>query len=244
MGLDPAQYQTQIHDYVHGKTSSIPDLATDFGTYYDNAGEKVYQNLTSGVQNKASSDLDKLFAPNFTTNKVANTLDDPYIAEIQAAQEKQATDYLQNLLTRGVITQGGYDAGYKNVQGQEPGVLAKLNELGQGALEKEKGGIQDIINSGYTAAGKTKLGQTFNANDYSTQVNSQFNDWLNNLGTTIKGGVGSQPLFDTSGLAAIAGGAQGAGTSQVFDPKALAGINEEDQNKKNDRTGASTGLDL
>lgn len=238
MGVDPSAYEGIIGNLINA--TSVPQYDPNPGSYYTNVGQNAYTQAETQGQNKATSGINALFDPNYEYTRVPDTLDDPFLASIDAEQRQTAESFLNNLVSRGVITESGRGAAESDLERQNAGVMAKLNELGTGALATGRQGISDIVNRGRSAASGLKLGTAFDPNTYKTQVDTAFNDFLNNLGTTLRGKVTGN-LFDTSGLPVIAGAAQGAGVTPTTNLGAFGTTTEDDKTAQN-RTNTSTGV--
>jgi hypothetical protein len=150
------------------------------------------------------------------------TIDDPYLAGIDAEQRGNADSIIKNMLDRGVITATGYGAAQGDLDRQEAGVKSKLNEFGTGVVAGGQQQLRDVANNARTTAGTLQLGQQFDPNSYGSQADQVFNDFINTLGDQIRSKVTGN-MFNTTGLAALAGAAQGAGNT-AFNPAAAAGI--------------------
>ena len=222
-GLDPSQYGSDIDTQIAGILGGISPTDPNPGAAFQDVGPRIYNQLTTTAQSRAGSQLDKLFPQNFEMSRVNQQTVDPYLQGIDATQRGSADAIIQNMLARGVITPAGQSAAEAELDRQNPGVMAKLNEIGTGTVAGEQQSLRDIANQGRTAAQTLKLGDTFDPNTYGSQADKQFSDFMTNLGTTLQGKIGSANLFNTSGLAAIAGAGQGA-QNLPFDPTAQQGV--------------------
>lgn len=236
-GLDPSQYRTNILNTANQIRSSVPQGASDPGSYFSSLGENVYDRLTQGQRNSAQRTINQIAPSGFSMNRIQNTADDETIASILAEQEANAQQYLDNLLQRGVITTGGYNAAKQNLSGQRPGAQTRLSEIGTGILESGRGAAENLANEGRARVGTLELGDIFDPYTVGTQLNNYFTEFFSGLGGRLRGAAPTN-LFDTSGLANIAGAAQGAG-NRVFDPRAVAGVfsgPEEEEEDDEDET--------
>jgi|SRR5882762_1130353 len=239
-GLDPNQYGTDIDSQIASILAGVSPTDPNPGAAFTDVGQNIYQNETTAAQNKANRQLDTLFPGNFETQRVNMSTINPFITGIDADQRNSADAIIQNMLSRGVITPAGQTAAESELDRQNPGVLAKLNEIGTGTVASEQQSLRDIANAGRTAASTVKLGTSFDPQTYGTQADQNFNDFINNLGTTIAGKVGSANLFNTTGLAAIAGAGQGA-QNLPFDPNAQSGVIDPNaQSTKQSSTATSS----
>jgi hypothetical protein len=227
-GLDPSQYGTDIDSQISSILAGISPTDPNPGAAFQDVGARIYNQSTGAAQAKAGSQLDKLFPGNFETSRINQQTIDPYLQGIDTEQRNSADAIIQNMLARGVITPSGQAAAESELTRQNPGVMAKLNEIGTGTVATEQQSLRDIANKGRTAAQTLKLGDTFDPNTYGSEADKQFSDFITNLGTTLRGKIGSSNLFNTTGLSAIAGAGQGA-QNLPFDPTAQQGVIDPNQ---------------
>lgn len=232
MGLDPDQYAGSISNYANQVKGSVPLLDSAPGTYFNNLGQQVFGREQDSFRNQMMRALDTVAPNNFATRRIGNDVDDAMIESILAEQFSTAEGYIRNLLDRGVITGGGFDAARRNLEGQRPGATSRLNEIGMGLIEGGRGGAENIANQARSTASNLRLGQQFDPYETGTDLNNYFMDFFNNLGTKFRAASPSS-LFDTSGLAGVAGASQGA-QNLAFDPKALAGITNQPEDEEED----------
>lgn len=221
-GLDPNKYGSDIDQHIQSILSGISKTDPNPGSSFLTAPQDIYSGLTKSSQNKNLQAANSIFSPEYGASKATNSLVDPIISGIEATQRGSADDIIKNMLKRGVITPSGQTAAEGELDRQAPGVFSQLRDIGQGTITGEQGALDTIANKARQTAQTTSLGQNFDPNTYGAQADQQFNDFVNNLGNTVKGKVTGN-LFNTTGLAAIAGAGQGAGNT-VFDPKAAAGV--------------------
>ena len=233
-GLVPDDYASTIDAEINRILSGISRDDPNPGAYFQNAGPTVYDTAQSGFRNQLMRTLDSIFAPNFETQRLPYTIDDPIIGGIHAEQRGRADDIIKNMLQRGVINQTGYNAAAADLDRQSPGVTARLNEIGTGLIASGQTSLRDIANQGRSSASQSRLGQQFDPYSYSSQADTAFNDFINSLGTNIRAALPGD-LFSTSGLGAVAGAGQGAQNTK-FDPRALSGLTSDTDEEDTDRT--------
>jgi hypothetical protein len=225
-GLDPSQYGSDLDSYINSIYSSISPTDENPGTYFKDAGQNAYNTLEKGYQTKNQSQINQMFAPNFETQRIPFTLDDPYLSSIESEQRSSADAIIKNMLDRGVITSTGYAAAQGDLDRQAAGVKSKLNEFGTSTIAQGQQDLRNVAQNAKTTAGTLQLGQQFDPNSYQSEADRVFNEFVNGLGTNIRSKVTGN-LFNTTGLAALAGAAQGAGNT-VYNPAAAAGVDQED----------------
>lgn len=220
-GLDPKQYQGDIDSKINSILTGIGTTDPNPGSSFLTAPQDIYQAITAAGQSKDLQGVNSIFSPTYSADRATNSLTDPYVNDIASTQRSSADDIITNMLKRGVITDSGKTAAEAELDRQQPGVLDQLKTLGQGTISGEQSALDAIANKGRQDAQTATLGQTFDPTKYGKQADDQFNDFVNNLGNTLKGKVTGN-LFNTTGLAAIAGAGQGAGNTN-FDPSATGG---------------------
>lgn len=221
-GLDPNQYAGPISRKAQLAKGQVPVGDASPGTYFNNLGQQVYESEQEGQRGRYMRGLDDIAPSGFSSKRISDTSDDALIESILAEQMGTGENYIKNLLDRGVITNTGYESARKNLQGQSPGAKSRLAETGVGLIESGRGGAENIANAARSQASNSRLGQRFDPNDTGQQLNSFFQDFFNTLGTKFRAAAPTN-LFDTSGLAGIAGASQGAGNTP-FNPQALGGL--------------------
>lgn len=238
-GLDSSQYSGDINQYLDNVLAGINPNDENPNAYFKDAGQSVYNQLESGRRTKAQTDLDRLFSPNFETKRIPFTLDDPYLDSINAEQRSSADSIIRNMLDRGVITQSGYNAAAADLDKQSSGVKTRLNELGTSTIAGGQGSLREIANTARQDAANLKLGNQFDPYSYSSDADRIFDEFITGLGDNIRSKVTGN-LYNTTGLAALAGAAQGAGNT-AYNPNAAAGIPEDpDANRDDDETNPNS----
>lgn len=237
-GLNPDDYMGAISGRANAVRSGIPALDANPGSYFSDLGQSVYDAEQAALRNKSLRGVNSIFSDDYSQKRVTNDLDDATINAILGEQQGTAENYVNNLLARGVITGSGSAAALKNIAGQKATANARLDEIGGGLLEGGRTKLNEIINGGRTRASNLELGDVFDPYSYQGQVDTSFTDFLNSLGNNLRAKAPTD-LFSTSGLAGVAGAAQGAGNT-VYDPQALAGIfDEEDDDGTNNSLASS-----
>lgn len=221
-GLDPTAYSSGIDSQISQMLNGISPTDPNPGSTFTNAPTDVFNALQSQGQNKNVNAVNALFPANFQNTKVPQNIVDPEINSIESTQYNSADDIIKNMLARGVITPTGQASAEAELQRQTPGVISQLQTLGQGTVASEQQALSDIANNAKQTAQTTPLGTAFDPSTYGTEADQNFNDFVNNLSTTLQGKVTGN-LFNTTGLAAIAGAGQGAGNTN-FDPTAAGGV--------------------
>lgn len=226
-GLDAARHSSDIESKINAIASGIAPDDPNPGSYFKDIGATVYGDIESGQRSKAGRELDALFAPDFETRRLPFTIDDPYLAAVEAEQRASADQIIRRMLDRGVLTDTGYSAAMADLDRQGAGVKSRLNEIGTGLIGTGQQSLKDVANRGRQGASTLRADQPFNAADFGSEADRVAAEFLANLGTGIRSRVTGN-LFDTAGVGNVGGAAQGAQNTK-FDPAALAGVTEEDE---------------
>lgn len=235
-GVDPTGYASALDQLIQSTLSGISPSDPNPGGSFANFGQTAYNELTQQERDKALRDVNSTFTPDYATTRLPFTLDDPYLSSIEQTQRQSADDIIKNMLARGVITTAGQTAATGELNKQEPGVRTKLQDIGTGVITSGQQKLIDEANQARQAASTLDLGTTFNPGTYTSEADRIYNEFVNSLGDQIKAAVPGD-LFSTAGLAAIAGAGQGA-QNLKFDPKAAAGIFEDNSKPKSTTSGA------
>lgn len=234
MGLNPNDFSGDIDARIAQALGTTADDDPNIGQYLTDLGQSVYDTREGGARSKAGRDIDMLFQPEFESQRISDTLDDPILAQIDAAERGEANNFVDNLLKRGVITEAGRSGAYRNLDEQGARVRGILDQIGKGTLAGGRQDLTNIANRGRQTAQTLRLGQSFDPGFYGSEANRTTDEFLGGLSDKIRGQI-TDNLYDTSGLAAVAGAAQG-GQNLKFDPRALAGQFLDDENPDDNET--------
>ena len=221
-GLNPDDYTNQITKMAQRTMASVPDLAGNPSTYFDSLGSQVAGNAQGNDISKFMSAINTFAPANFQNSAIGDNAADPYVSGILASSRSSADEYLKNLLARGVITNAGLTAGEGNLDSQTDAARQQLIELAQGDIAGGRGKLTADAANARTAASNYQLGDTFDPYGYSKTISDDTTSFFQNLGSQLRAAAPAN-LFSTTGLANIAGAAQGA-QNTPFDPAALAGV--------------------
>lgn len=225
-GLDPNEYMGSIASAANSARSRVPDLDSSPGTYFDNLGAQIFEQLQEAQRSKALRGFDSFARDGFANKTITDTSDDPFLEAILAERQAEADNYMRRLFDRGVVTQTGYDAGIKDIAGQRASANARLQDIGLAELERGRGSLRDIAATGRSNASQLRLGDFFDPYEYQGEINDATSNFFANLANNLRANAPTD-LFDTSGLAGIAGAASGA-QNTAFDPNAVAGLFGDD----------------
>jgi hypothetical protein len=226
-GLDPEQYSPAISRRIDNILMGIAPEDPNPGAYFSNAGEDIFGAEQTAARGKAGRLVDETFAPNFETQRIADTFDDPYLDSIFNEERSEADAIIENMFNRGVLTATGRTGARADLDRQGSGARTKLNEIGTGVLSSGRDALRGVSDKARSAAQTLNLGSLFDPNQYRSEADASFDSFLGSINDQIRSRVPGD-LFQTGGLAAIGGAAQGAQNTK-FNPKALSGVTDEDE---------------
>jgi hypothetical protein len=216
LGLDPANYKGDIESRMASILAGIPATAKDnFESFYADQPGKLITDLTTGYKKKATDAWDAGFPQTY----VPATADDAFIDTILGEHRTSADEIIKNMLARGTITETGSKAAYGDLDKQSEGGKLRLNEIGMNLINAGEVDLDAKAAAKKAAYGNLTLGAPVDVAKDLSDMNTLAQDFIGTLGTGIRTNLGDTKLFDTSGLGAIAGAAQG-GQNTPFDPKA------------------------
>lgn len=228
LGLDPNAYGADIDARINQIMSTIDPEDANPGAYFDNVGQSVYDSAQTNARNRAVRSVDPLFGASFERAKIADTVDDPFIDQIYNEQRSSADAIIENMLKRGVITAPGSNSARADLDRQSAGVRTILNDLGGGLISSGRDKLKGVADRARSDASNLNLGTNFDANIYGADADRELNEFLGSFGDQFRSRIPTD-LFETGGLAAIAGSGMGAQNTK-FDPAALGGmIQPEDE---------------
>jgi hypothetical protein len=231
LGYDPNQFSSDVDTRINEILGSTAEDDPNVGQYFKDIGDSIFQSRQTGARSQANRSLANTFGPDYEFQRVGDELDDSVIGDIYGEQRSKADSYIQNLFKRGVIGAKGVEGATADLDKQGSKVRATLNDIGGGILSKGRQNITDILNRARTSASTMPFGTNFNVGDYANQINRNYDQFVSTLGDQFRSKLPSDNLFDTKGLASIAGATQGAGNFK-FDPKALAGVVGQDDEEQ------------
>jgi hypothetical protein len=177
----------------------------------------------TSLRQSAAQQVGSVFAPDFQNTAVSGSLTDPLQQQAYADQYGKAQSYVDNLFKRGVVTDTGRAAALKDLDTQGAKVRTSLSDISDTLLNAERDKVAGIADRARGAASSLNVGDTFDVNPFAGEYNTELGNFQKSLPDKFNAAIPGD-LFDTKSLAALAGGAQGAG-NQPFDPNALAGTN-------------------
>lgn len=219
-GANYAPYAGSVDQAIRQIAGTLNPREIPAASTFANVGQDVYSRLLNQGRTRAQSALQPHFGTGFEQRLLPSTAADETINKIQQEQFGEAQSYIDNLLSRGVIQQSGYDAALKNLQGQSAKVNTQLQDIGSNLVAGGQQKLTDIGNQAGQAAGNLTLGGKFNTAPYVNQTAQAIQNFQKGLRGQFDTQLQSGPLFDITGLETVAGKAQGPANT-AFNPYAL-----------------------
>lgn len=221
-GLNADDYLGKITTAANTTRSGIPDLDGNPSDYFSNLGQVVFDREQDSFRNGSLRSFDSFARDGFAKDRIGSDADDAHLAAILEEQRAEGREYIQRMVDRGIITEAGAAAATKDLDRQAFTAKSQLESIGQAQLEKGRGDLRTIAADGRSAASNLRLGDSFDPFSYQSDIEDSSNNFFASLADTLRG-LAPTDLFDTSGLANIAGAAQGAQNTE-FDPNLTAGL--------------------
>lgn len=210
-GLDPAKYGSQIEGRIASTIAGIPGTQGDnFDTYFSGLGDKLLTDLENPYRSTAKT----AFGAKMPKDWVPLTSDDALIESLLGGQRTTANDFVKNMLSRGTITDKGADAAYADLDRQAALATPQLSEIGTGLINTGESNIDAEQARRASAYDTLKFDQPYSVDTDYNDLNKMATDFIGTLGAGLNTATGGKNYFNTSGLGAIAGEAQGAGNTK------------------------------
>ena len=143
------------------------------------------------------------------------SLDDNIIDSIVQERQGPAQKQISNFAARGNLNPTGGKTANQFIQSQVPQAQEKVRGIGEGVLGGYQSNVQGIRDRAEQQAGGYKLGdELFDVSPFSTERSGLIEQQQGQLGSDVRGALGSEPLFDVSGALQSAGRAQGVVSGQ------------------------------
>lgn len=218
-GVNPAQYDAAIKAAISSGST----------------GQSVFNELQNAYRQKKVGAFSQFAPTGFANNLISGSADDDVISKLIGEGRTGANQYVDNLFSRGLITNAGKAGAYGDLDAQSARINGMLQDLGTSILGGGRSTLEGIADQGRLAAGGLTLGASFDPNSYKTQIDSALDDFLGGLEGKFRAQAPSE-LFQTAGLQNKAGAAMGA-QNLPFSGAALAGQPEDDQDEENRKQG-------
>jgi len=143
------------------------------------------------------------------------SLDDNIIDSIVQERQGPAQEKISRFSARGNLNPTGGRTANQFIQSQVPQAQERVREVGEGVLGGYQSNVQDVQDRAKQQASGYKLGdELFDVTPFSAERSGLVEQQQGQLGSDVRGALGSEPLFDVSGALQSAGRAQGVVSGQ------------------------------
>jgi hypothetical protein len=210
-GLDPNQYMaTDIQPALQRQFNSVQDLDPNpAGAFPTSLGDTILGNVTSGRRTSATNALNQVFTPNFTNNLLPDSTTGGFIDDILNEQFNPLTQQLTNAQNRNTLNPVGFQGALDALNAKKTAARSTIQNLGQGILDTDRSGINDIISGARTTASGLSAGQSFDPSEFAGQATSRAQTDLTNFGGALRNAVGATKFADINDLLNAGGAVQG-----------------------------------
>jgi hypothetical protein len=143
------------------------------------------------------------------------SLDDNIIDSIVQERQGPAQEKISRFSARGNLNPTGGRTANQFIQSQVPQAQERVRQVGEGVLGGYQSNVQDVQDRAKQQASGYKLGdELFDVTPFSAERSGLVEQQQGQLGSDVRGALGSEPLFDVSGALQSAGRAQGVVSGQ------------------------------
>jgi len=211
-GANPDDYYgSYIQPALMDQYNQIQDLDPNPSAAFPTSlGDTIANSVLSGKRNSYTSQLNKIFTPQYANNVLPDSAIDPYVSQIVSEQFDPLYAGLTNAQKRGTLNDSGYQAALDALGSRKAGATSSVRTLGQGILNTDRANINTDIGSARTDVNNLGFGDTFDPSPYQSRIQSRATSDLSGLGGAIRGAVGDTKYADLTDLLNVGGSVQGA----------------------------------
>jgi len=244
-GLNYGEFQPDIESAIMNAFKGVAPGSSNPGSYFDpNIASTALDTVQGNRRTKYLNDVNSLFgASDSGATAFADNADDDVLNSILGDQFGTASKSLDNSRSRGILDDTGYNEALSRLTNQKTAGLSKLQSLGGTVLATDRQKLDDIANSGRTAASNYTLGQTFDPSSYQTRFNTTKDALTGSLEGDIRNVIGDSSLFDVNSATQFGGQAQGAQNTRALTPfDAISGDDRKTTSRTNQRGLGTQGV--
>ena len=167
---------------------------------------------------QANTSLNQIFTPQYVNNLLPDTTTNNFVPDILNEQFNPLSQQLTNAEKRGTLNPVGYQAALDALTQKKTAAQSTLQNLGQGILDTDRSGINDIISGARTSANSLGLADTFDPSVFAGQAGSRAQADLSNFGGALRSAVGDTKFADLTDLLNAGGAVQGATNPNAANP--------------------------
>lgn len=214
LGLDSMDDQFGILPAYYAELdtarSNIPDLDPNPGSYF---GSALFENALGAQRNVARQKLTRgyedVLGPDFESELLADTADDPFIDRIVGEQYEDALTQLQRARDRGQLNDVGYEDAFKGLTQGRTGAAARAQGIGMGVLEKDREQLRNLDAQNRQRIADFDFGDRFDPRQATGRIRSKAAALGGGLEGELRNALGDTQFFDPNALITRGGRAQG-----------------------------------
>lgn len=184
-------------------TNPYASLSTT--TWLDNA----LSNATNRFRTDTTKSINNNYGDGFENNVFADTMDDPFLADILDQQQEDAQLQIDAAAKRGQLSDVGLARANKGLGQSRAAGNAQLQSIGSGVLGNYRKDISGLRSNELTKIGSLGLGDNYDPSGFDSLLKSRIADYSGRLQGDILGATKGQTFFDPATLIAGAGALQG-----------------------------------
>lgn len=236
-GLDLDRFLPLLMERLNTTRQGVPELSSNPSSFFDPmlTSRDIMGDELRRDRRGFNLDIDAFAGDNFASNRIPGTMDDAVIAQILSEQFSDASAGLTRARDRGSLTDFGFTSGLTNLEKQNTAAGARLQDLGGGILETNRGALRDIAGQARSRADAFQFGDSFNPTSFEDRINTTFGEQQGRLEGDIRGALGGESLFNLGDVLARASTAQGAQNNIAQSPALLAAIAQRDEESRKSR---------
>lgn len=242
-GVDPASYMTtDIQPALQRQFNSIQDLDPNPSAAFPTSlADTILGNVTSGKRTQALNTLNSTFTPTYTQNLIPDSTTDSFVNDILNDQFNPLSQQLDNAQKRGTLSPAGFSAASDLLGQKRAAAASTVHNLGQGIVDTDRTGLNDLITGARNSASNLTLGQNFDPTSFFGQAAGKAQSDLSNFGGALRTAVGDTKFADIQDLINAGGAVQGVGNPTAANPLGPGGVVPPDPLAEQKRGLGNTG---
>jgi hypothetical protein len=207
-GLDAGDYDSRINAALDTQQAGMAYGGNSkFGT---DTGNNILGDIRNSQIKEYQRGINDYAQEGFENKAFGGTSDDSIIDSIIGEQFGTASDSILRAQSRGTLNDEGFRYAMDNLNTQKAAANSRLQNTGGGILEGYRGQLGDLAGNARTAAGNYDFGDTFDNENWKTQLSDRQTDLSGRLDGDIRNAIGGEQFFDTASLIQKGGVGQGA----------------------------------
>lgn len=236
-GVDLERFMPLLLEQLNITRGTIPELSSNPASFFnaDLATRGVLDSALTRDRRGFSQDIDQFAGDNFARNLIPGTFDDSIIDRILSEQFTDASSQVNRARDRGSLSDFGFTTALSQLETGRSAASSRLQSLGGGILETNRGALRDIGSQARSRAGNFQFGDSFDPGSFNTRIQDLFGEQTGRLEGDIRGALGGEQLFNIGDVLARASSAQGAQNNVAQSPALLSAIARRDEERQRSR---------